>query len=135
MFSSIALMIPLTKGLIKGAILCYIATAIIAFITGNIIVLILYAFFFGLQPLLSALAKKFIKGKYSYVIGLVIKIVIFAVLYFIALNFVEILNLVPENIDLKLLVVLLCGVYIPYDYFMGFVQNSVKYYVNRFYKG
>lgn len=130
--SSIAVMIPLSRMLYKGAALTVLATAVVAFLSGGIFVLLPYIMFFGIHPLLSALFVKIIRqNRAGKLISLFIKIIIFIALYFIAINIAAYAALIPQGIDYNILALLLIGIFVPYDYFMRLMQSSVAAFVNR----
>ena len=58
--ASLALMLPLTKGFYLGAFLAYIASGILGFVlTGTFRLILPFAAFFGLHPIVNQLQKKF----------------------------------------------------------------------------
>lgn len=65
MFAGIAMMIPLTKKDLFGAFMSYLAAGILALIlTGmRFTVIVPYAFFFGLYPIINAVQDKYLHKK------------------------------------------------------------------------
>lgn len=133
--SSIALMIPLAQRLYRGAVLTLIATALIGFITGGIMVALPYAFFFGLHPIVNALMDKYIKdGKLASFIKIVLKIIFFAALFYGAFLFAQIAELLPPNINKHIFALILAAVFVPYDYLMQLVQKRVTFLMSHYLK-
>lgn len=74
--ASLALMLPLAKGSYAGAFLAYLASGLLGFLlTGSFRVVLPYAAFFGLHPIINGLQKKFAINR---VLALVIKTLWFA---------------------------------------------------------
>ena len=87
--ASLVMMLPLAKGSVKGALLTYMATAILALVIGfaRYSVAALYAMFFGIHPILSFLQFRGEKKRFYFYI---IKAVLFlaaAYLMFFLFNF------------------------------------------------
>lgn len=60
LLGSFAVMIPLSKNYVKGALLCYLAAGLIA-VWLNPVNIVPYAVFFGLHPIINYLQDKFLK--------------------------------------------------------------------------
>ena len=71
--AALAVMLPLSKNSVKGALLTYGATAVLALIVGmaRFYVPLLYLFFFGLHPIVNYLQNKSVKNLwFLYIIKL-----------------------------------------------------------------
>ena len=90
--ASLALMLPLAKGYKLGGFLAYIASGVLTLIFVGVIphVILPYAMFFGLHPLVNQLQKQF---KINVVLATVIKTIWFIatlyVMYFATTMFVD----------------------------------------------
>lgn len=142
MFAGMAMMLPLSKKSYLGAFLAYLASAILSLILtgGRFTVIVPFAMFFGLYPIVNALQVKFNINK---VIGVVVKDVWFLLsmfVYFKVLTAVsgydifQDFSFVPENLHKYLvpaLFVLGAGFFIFYDFVMMKFQRVVDYVVER----
>ncbi len=142
MIAGIAMMLPLSKKYYWGAILSFIASALLALITsgGRFTVIVPYAMFFGLYPIINALQVKF---KFNKIIALILKDVWFLgsmIVYFWVITafsgydiFADFAFL-PEGVRqyiIPILLVLGAVFFIFYDKVMMKLQFVVDYYVKK----
>ena len=131
--ASLALMLPLAKDYKLGCFLAYIASGILSMIFVGIIphVIIPYAMFFGLHPLVNHLQKQF---KINVVIATIIKGVWFIatlyVMYFATTMFVDVHPLIEKYIH-YFLTIGGAMVFVIYDGFMVRFQKSINAIVYR----
>lgn len=131
--ASLVMMLPLAKGSVKGALLTFLATAILALALGfaRFSVAILYALFFGIHPILSFLQFRGGKNRFYFY---VIKTALFlaaAYLMFYLFNFFVIDN---ETITKFLpYVIFLAGtpLFIAYDFIMIRFQKYTNQIIKR----
>ena len=131
--ASLALMLPLAKGYKLGGFLAYIASGVLTLIFVGVIphVILPYAMFFGLHPLVNQLQKQF---KINVVLATVIKAIWFIatlyVMYFATTMFVDVHPLIEKYIHY----VLTIGgamVFVVYDGLMVRFQKSINAIVYR----
>ena len=131
--SSLALMLPLSKGYKLGGFLAYIASGVLTMIFIGIIphAILPYAIFFGLHPLVNHFQKQF---KINVVIATVVKgawfIATLYVMYFATTMFVDVHPLIEKYIHY----VLTIGgalTFIIYDSLMVRFQKAINAIVYR----
>lgn len=142
MFAGIALMLPLSKKLHLGAFLSYIASFLLGllFTGARFTVLIPFAVFFGLYPIVNSLQ---IKYKVNKILALIIKDVWFLLAMFVyykvlvAFANYDIINdfaIVPDKFKgfiAPALFILGAVFFVFYDSVMFKVQISVNYLVEK----
>lgn len=126
--SSIAIMLPLYKKSIIGAFLSYVSTAILSmFLTGfRFQIIIPYAIFFGLHPIVNELIK--VKNINKYV-GLIVKTIWFILSLFVIYKFTNMfVDLNQKIIDIIYWIIPIAGTifFIPYDFFMIYIRNKCE---------
>ena len=142
MFAGMAMMLPLSKKSYLGAFLAYLAAALLSLILtgGRFAVIVPFAMFFGLHPIVNALQVKF---KINKILSVIVKDVWFLLsmfVYFLVLtavtgyNIFEDFSFIPENLHKFLipgLFVLGAGFFVLYDLVMMRFQRVVDDVVER----
>ncbi len=142
MFAGVAIMIPLSKDSIWGALLAYLTSAVLGFILGGarFTVIVPYVAFFGIYPIANALQ---IKYKINRFLALVIKDVWFLGAMFLYYKMLVIFSgydlfadfsMIPENFRnfiVPALIVFGAIFFVLYDSVMLKMQLAVNYIVNK----
>ena len=130
-----AVMIPLTKKFVRGALLCYLAAGLLA-VWVNPINIVPYAVFFGLHPIVNFLQRKYIKLKPLHLVCLLVKTVWFDfsmwLSYFVLKEFSGFVF--PELVEQYFYLVLFLGgtlFFIAYDYLIFRCQSSADIVIRR----
>ena len=126
--SSIIIMLPLYKKSLTGAFLSFISTAILSiFLTGfRFQVIIPYAIFFGLHPIVNDFVTL---KKINKWLALVVKTLWFVASLFIIYKFTNMfVGLNQKIIDVIYWVIPIGGIlfFIPYDFFMIYVRKKCE---------
>lgn len=131
--ASLALMMPLSKDYKLGGFLSYLATVILCILlTGfRIQVVVPFAMFFGLHPLVNYFQKKF---KINVILATIVKAAWFVatlyVMYFVTKIFVSPNDFIEKYIHYVLIIGGIL-IFIIYDSLMMRFQNAVKSIVHR----
>lgn len=131
--ASLALMMPLAKDYKLGGFLAYLATVLLSFLlTGMRIQVVLpFATFFGLHPLINYLQKKL---KVNVILATVIKTVWFVatlyIMYFATKMFVAPHPLIEKYIH-YVLIIGGTAIFFVYDWMMVRFQTSINHIVRR----
>ena len=131
--ASLALMMPLSKGYRLGGFLAYLATAILSLLlTGfRLQVIIPFAMFFGLHPLVNHLQKRY---KINVIIATIIKTAWFVgtlyVMYFATKMFTAPNQLIEKYIHYVLIIGGII-VFFVYDWLMVRFQQSMDVIIKR----
>ena len=142
LFSTVALMVPLSKQFYRGGALAYLGTVILAIVMGAAAKfwdLVPFIMFFGLHPLLNALQLKFNVNKW---LALAVKTVLFDFTLWVAyiLIFGGVLggsqsdNAFYEFINRYIYWFIFVGgtlIFFPYDYLIFKMQGTVNKLVYR----
>ena len=130
-----AVMIPLSKNFIRGALLCYAAAGLLA-VWLNPVNVIPYAVFFGLHPIVNFLQKKYVKGKPLQPVCLLVKAIWFDfsmwLSYFVLKKFSGLVF--PEILEQYFYLALFMGgtlFFIAYDYMIFRCQSSADTIIQR----
>lgn len=132
--SSILIMLPLSKGSSKGAILSYLAVFVLSllFCAGKFYMPILYGVFFGLHPIVNYYQLKINK---KIAIFKIVKLVWFVItlflMYFLFTLFTVNLGVLQKHVFI-LLIVIGSLAYFVYDYAMLRFQIMTKILIDKF---
>ena len=131
--SSVALLLPLKKGLYKTALLCYAAVSLLALLlTGNILYVVPYWLFFGLHPMVLSLLLKY---KVNFILSEIIKLLFFNVVFFAAYQLSALFFL--EGLENQLYIVLAAvgtAAFLVYDYLLTNIFQKSDRYMDRIFK-
>lgn len=135
-FASLALMLPLAKESRSGAFLAYIAGVILGFIfTGmRLQIMIPYALFFGLHPIVNDIIEK---KRVNKVLAVSLKTVWFVGVAFIVYYFTSFFVVENEVIKKYIIPIIIVGgslFFIVYDYLMIRMQKNLNVIIARIIK-
>ena len=131
-FASVALLLPLYKNSLVGGALAYLSSSMLAFLLAGfkLDIVLGFALFFGLYPIVDFLAHKFKLNKW---LALVIKIIIFnisfVVLYKFTFLFVIEIEFLQDNFIILILAFTL--LFVLYDFLMKNVRLYFFRVLNR----
>ncbi|MBR6737615.1 MAG: hypothetical protein IKL82_04540 [Clostridia bacterium] len=131
--ASLVLTLPLAKNSVKGALLTYLATAILSLVigAGRFSVSLTYALFFGIHPILNYLQTR--GGKKRFYIYF-IKLVLFLISAYLMVYMLNMFVFENEFIIKYLPIIVFVGgtlLFIVYDFCMVRFQKYTNIIVNR----
>lgn len=130
--ASIVIMIPLSKGYALGAFLSYMASGLLGLLlTGKFQIIIPFAMFFGLHPIVNFLQEKY---KINKILALVVKAAWFIGTLFVTYYFTTLFVVETEWIKQYIVPIILMGgaaFFVFYDFFMFKFQEGVNNIVKR----
>lgn len=130
--ATVVLFIPFSMGMFSGGLLAYAATAALAFVAGGAygaVVSLSYLCFFGLQPILIYLFKRFRLG---LVLRLAVEAAFAALVLFLLWRFVGLFELLAFEIPLLWLELAGIPLFLAYEYLMERVYVQVGRLCARF---
>ena len=130
-----AVMIPLTKNFVRGALLCYLAAGLLA-VWISLVNVVPYAVFFGLHPIVNYLQRKYVKKRALHFAILPVKALWFDfsmwLSYFLLKEFSGFVF--PELVERYFFLVLFIGgtlFFAVYDFMIFRCQRSADVVVRR----
>lgn len=134
--ASLCMMIPLSKKSIKGAFMTYIATVLLSFLlTGvRLQVIIPFALFFGLHPVINSILTAKVKSKLISFILFLVKAVWFIITLYITYYFTQMFVGLNEKIEKYIEIIIpIAGLlfFIVYDFIMLRFQRTVDLLIQR----
>lgn len=142
MFAGIAVMLPLAKEYYLGAFLSFLSSALLGFIIGGakVTVIVPYAVFFGVYPIVNALQVKY---KVNKILALIVKDIWFLLsmflyykllVWFTGYDLFADFSFIPESLKKFLvpgLFVFGALIFVLYDIVMLRMQVAVRYLVEK----
>lgn len=132
--ASLCMLLPIIKNDYVGAGLCYLSTALLAFLlTGNIFGILPFAIFFGIHPIIVSLL---IKLRVPIPIALIVKLIFANIAIFLAWKFLG-LAINWKDIPIPYYVLAIGGsvVFLIYDWFIIRMKEFLNYYLSRIDRG
>lgn len=132
--ASLSMLLPIIKNDYVGAGLCYLSTALLAFLlTGNIFGILPFAIFFGIHPIIVSLL---IKLRVPIPIALIVKLIFANIAIFLAWKFLG-LAINWKDIPIPYYVLAIGGsmVFLIYDWFIIRMKEFLNYYLSRIDRG
>lgn len=133
--ASFAIMIPLSKGYVRGAFLCYLAAGLIS-VWLDPIMIVPYALFFGLHPIVNFLQKKYLKPKLFFFIAEAVKAVWFVFSMWLSYYLLKTVAAFtfPEVVEKYFFLILFLGgtlFFFGYDFMIFRCQRSADIIIRR----